>query len=289
MKSKTKKQLLTKLAAHLKWFKPNLENHFVCPTCLDQIPINRLDKISVAHIIPKSTGGDLTTFICKKCNSIFGHKQDRWFGDVLDIMNSNSPEPYVSKAKGVQFEMSGVKVNGDLRYNNDNGGFELLIDVSRNNPDTVKVDIKNGKPEYSGKLMDAIHQRNNSKSIRRFIDLNYNEKPIKPTPIGHISMKFPFLSKENSIDAGFLTAAYLMWFRLFGYSWVFQKNLDIVRKQIHNPEDKIIPFNYCIKHKFESVPLWCGFIPIGDAMVPAMGISNGIVILPQRNIKNFYR
>jgi hypothetical protein len=39
---------------------------------------------------------------------------------------------------------------------------------------------------------------------------------------------------------GDLKAAYLLGFAAFGYRWAFNHRLDLVRKQILNPDDKII-------------------------------------------------
>ena len=266
MKTKAKKRILKMFAKHLKYFKPNLQNHFVCPTCLAEIPISDIGNISVAHIVPKSAGGKLTTFVCKQCNDIFGRKQDLWFGDALNVINSPYPNAISTKIRKGHFEVCGVKVNGDWKMA-DNGGLVFDINYTKNDPSIVRPEVIGGEKGYTGKLMEALNEEGNQKNLQ---------------------IPLPILGKENYINTGFLTAAYLLWFRAFGYSWVFQNNLDIVRKQIANPDDKIISFGYCIKTKKLNMNLWYGLIPMGDAAVPAMGLSHAFVLLPQRNIPKFY-
>jgi hypothetical protein len=68
------------------FFFPSTKNHFMCPTCLDKIPLTQKDLISEAHIIPESAGGKPETFLCrKKCNSFFGTNQDKWFGEIIRL------------------------------------------------------------------------------------------------------------------------------------------------------------------------------------------------------------
>jgi hypothetical protein len=266
MKTKIKKKLLANLASHLKYFKPHLHDHFVCPTCLAEIPTKNIEKISVAHIIPKSADGNLTTFICKRCNDTFGHKQDRWLGDVLKVLNSPYPSALAANKRSRQINICGLKVNSNWRIT-ETGGLELLIDYRQNDPAIIRPETRDGKTAFSGKLIETL-----GKNKQHF----------------NIQIPLPILGKNNFINVGFLTAAYLLWFRSFGYSWVFQKNLDIVRKQIQTPEEKVINFNYCILHKEINMNLWYGLIPAEDLMIPAMGLSHAFVILPQRDIPDFY-
>jgi hypothetical protein len=85
MKKKLKTKLLKRYADNLKCFYPDLNDYFICPTCFSKIPIKETGSISEAHIIPKAAGGSFKTFLCCKCNSLFGSHQDKWFGEFIKI------------------------------------------------------------------------------------------------------------------------------------------------------------------------------------------------------------
>lgn len=90
MKKVTKKKILEMLSENLQVFYPSLKNHFMCPTCLRKIPLNEKHNISEAHIIPNSAGGKLKTYLCRDCNSMFGTKQDKWFGELIRIADDEN-------------------------------------------------------------------------------------------------------------------------------------------------------------------------------------------------------
>ena len=54
-----------------------------------------------------------------------------------------------------------------------------------------------------------------------------------------LKVPFPIMKESHQIDVGFLTAGYLMFFAMFGYSWVLQAHLDPVRKQILHPREEV--------------------------------------------------
>jgi hypothetical protein len=56
-----------------------------------------------------------------------------------------------------------------------------------------------------------------------------------------VSVPIPVLDQEELIQIGFLTAAYLLWFRELGYSWALQRHLEPIREQIRNPTRQVLP------------------------------------------------
>ena len=254
MKSKVKKQILKMLSQNLSLFRPELTDSFLCPTCMKTFSINDLGKISEAHIVPKAAGGQLKTFICKDCNSKFGSKQDKWFGDIINIANSPNASILSTAIKEKYFEIDGIRYNGSWKQESE-GKYTFTIHLNRNPPDTKK-------------LLD--------------------ERFLKKPPKMRLSIPLPILKNQRLIDIGYLTAAYLMWFGLMGYSWALQDHLGFVRRQILNPDKEIITSKFLLTVKSANWEPWIGLITILGETYPAFGLKKHMVILPPRDRPNIY-
>ncbi len=112
MTKNNKREILGMLSDNLAHFHPDIKNHFMCPTCLKKIPIAEVDSISEAHIIPKAAGGTFKTLLCRKCNSVFGSKQDKWFGELVRLSQSEKSSIMETRIKERYFEINGLKING---------------------------------------------------------------------------------------------------------------------------------------------------------------------------------
>ena len=202
-------------------------------------------EITEEHIIPASGGGKITTFLCKKCNSSFGHKQMRWLSDWIEINESKAPFFADPKKQGAQLTANGRKLNGTLKIAND-GAVEFYTDKKRSNPN----------------------------------DFNAHWNEPKPSEIT-ITSEMPTLANENSLNAGFLTAAYGLWFKNFGYSFVLQSALNIVRQQLLNPDSDIMNWSYLIETPEREIANPCiGLMRFGDDHFPIALIYDHLVILP---------
>ena len=201
----SKDELLKRLARGVNSFFPELTNHFICPTCLERIELPSDGKITVAHIIPQAAHGRLKTFLCKSCNSAFGSRQDKWFGETVRLKRSG--QLLSTKFQDKHYEIDGVRVNGSWKQT-ETGGFEFFIYKNLNPPEVVRA------------LGDKFRRQ--------------------PHRIG-LKFGLPVMANQELADVGFLTAAYLMWFAVAGYSWAFQRHLDLVRQQIRNATDRILP------------------------------------------------
>lgn len=60
MSKVSKTSVLKMLSANLKVFFSELQEHFLCPTCLTKIPLKDKERISEAHIIPKEWSSEST-------------------------------------------------------------------------------------------------------------------------------------------------------------------------------------------------------------------------------------
>ena len=91
----------------------------------------------------------------------------------------------------------------------------------------------------------------------------------------------PLFSNEESLRVGFLTAAYGLWFKNFGYSFVLQSAMNIVRQQILSPQIELMPWNYLIEVPTRGVNnLGIGIMRFGLDYFPIALVYDHLVILP---------
>lgn len=246
--ARSKKEIIKILSTNLVYFFPHHNNHFMCPTCLKPIPVDKQELISEAHITPKSAGGGIKTYLCCKCNSVFGSKQDKWFGELIRLHQDEKAGMLSTRIKEKHFIIDGIRINGRMEED-ENGNINLYTYSNRNSPATIK----------------ALYDRDKASPHKMVVEFS-----------------LPIMKNEKMISVGFLTAGYLMWFRALGYSWVLQQHLDPIREQILNPDNTILEENYVAHCKGMNWEPWIGFLPINNEFAPVFGISDQLVIYPPR-------
>jgi hypothetical protein len=239
---------LLELSQELARFSYELRGKFRCPTCLRDFTCNSPSTedglITEEHIIPKSAGGTLSTFLCKGCNSSFGAKQTRWLGDWINHNKGKAPFPINPKKQKARATANGLTVNGSLRLAED-GAIEFISDRTRSDP----------------KQYDQLW-------ASRFPEIS-------------VSFSAPVFRNESALRVGYLTAAYILWFKHFGYSWILQRTLDPVRAQILHPEQDIIRWNYLIEADSREIKSpSVGLIKFRDQIFPFAHIYDHLVLLP---------
>ena len=208
MKGKSTKEtrysLVEELNRNLLSFGNCFGNCVICPTCLNKFALDTdQDKFTAGHILPEASGGDEWTFLCKSCNSTFGTKQDKWFGEYLNILANPSATLLDAKSMSKYISIDGQAVNSKL--------------LTGTTDSCIHVEI-------------PLHQ--NPKGLENTLEDN------KKNGFCEFSFSPEILRRENEIKVGYITAAYLFWFNYMGYSWVFQSSLDCVREQIMNCNSK---------------------------------------------------
>lgn len=250
-----KTRILKMLAESLRVFKPEYSDHFLCPTCLDVIPLSRKDEITAAHIIPKAAKGKLKTYLCDKCNHSFGTNQDKWFGEFLKTVDTGILRYIPTNIKEGIFWVDDIKVNGAWQKDKD-GALVFYIRTDRNSPTTNKVIAEKFK--------------------------------IRP-PSLRIRIPVPLRQHRRMIDVGFLTAGYLMWFVALGYSWVLQEHLNPIREQIREPDNDILRSQfiaYCEGVRWPEP--WIGLITVNGEILLTMGLENCLVLFPPADRPDIY-
>ena len=136
MKQERKAQLLSKLSRSFSAFYPALANRFACPTCLRNFPTSAIASASEAHIVPQSAGGKASTILCRDCNSRFGSRQDKWFGEHLHLRANKRPLLATRHQSG-RIRIGGVKVGGRIVVDSD-GTTNILMHTERTAPDALQ-------------------------------------------------------------------------------------------------------------------------------------------------------
>lgn len=152
------------------------------------------DCYTAGHIIPEAAGGKEWTILCRVCNSRFGERQDNWFGEYLCVLQNTEGSFFHAKSKSKYITVNGVTVSGRVSVSEEDGAIEIFTPIYRNPP---------------GKVESIPH-------------VEKLEVQFTPEITKHI----------NEVQVGYITAAYLTWFNLVGYSWAMQSSLEPVRKQI---------------------------------------------------------
>lgn len=235
---------LLEISQELTRFKLELRGLFRCPACLFDYPISSRE-ITEEHIIPDAVGGRITTFLCRTCNSTFGHRQTRWLSDWIALSGSNTPFHADPKKQRAKLIADGRTLNGAAKIGPD-GAIEFYADRSRTNP----------------------------------ADFDAHWSGPKPSKIS-LTTEMPVFRNENALQVGFLTAAYGLWFKNFGYSFVLQSSLNIVRQQIRNPEQDVMQWSYLIETPAREIENPCiGLMRFGADYFPIALIFDHLVILP---------
>ncbi len=237
-----KREALNNLSTSLEAFGPGYHGKFLCPTCLSIIDLANFSAITRAHILPHAGGGSMTTWLCSDCNSRFGTSQDKWLAEYMRFIEGRS---FFSDGvtKG-SITIEDISLNGVVRQTAQ--GLDIMIHTGRNSP----------------AHLSALRDEFNQPKVKRAA-----------------SIKVPLLSKSSDIDAGFVTAAYLYGFRIFGYSWVLQQHFGKVRKVIMERSGiREAPLHVSrIDNNTDPRPLWFGFSLIGGEYIPCFKLLNSMV------------
>lgn len=240
--NESRSKLVNDLSEHLLSFGSIYEGKVVCPTCLNKFNLkDEQDKFSAAHILPEAAGGQEWTFLCRSCNSRFGEKQDKWFGEYLHILSNPKATLLDAKTKSRYISVNGEKVSGNISVKN-NDSIEVILPTNRNPPGKIK------SIQYGEKL----------------------EISFKPMLIDH----------ENEIKIGYITAAYLIWFHEIGYNWVFQSSLDIVRKQILECDSSLNGAKLIDLNLDKSPVVGIGVVFQSGTLYPCCVVVDKLVIFP---------
>lgn len=190
---------------------PSAPEAYPCPLCARGFSREALEDgtLTVEHAPPEALGGRPICLTCRDCNSTAGHTVDahmRRRETSFDFVAGTMDKPHPAR-----FQVGATSVNVDYYYGP--AGIMVIGDPKRNHP------------EIQARFQAEFEDRARSGHIS---DLSFTVTPLK---IGH---------KAQLDLVGWLRSAYLLAFAALGYRYIFQRRLEVVRRQLQAPEETLI-------------------------------------------------
>jgi len=201
---------------------------YICPLCCRGFMVDDLNQslenpLTVEDVPPKALKGKPITITCKECNSSAGILLDSELKGLIDHLNFQKPN---TKAN-MEIEIKGVILNATMTFD-ENGKSNMVINQEHNDPQKWE---KLALGLIEGEVVD---ESKNTITIKGDESNEFNFK-----------VKAKKTHKKKSL-LSILRAGYLYAYTKFGAEFLaLNPNLSIIRKQIDNPNDEIIP-NYGI-------------------------------------------
>jgi len=256
----TRHKLFKKSVKSLQSISDLQEEYYVCPLCLRGFKEEAIksDILTFEHVPQKSIGGKKLLLTCDKCNSEAGYKFES------DLHKRERVKSFVHALVGkeefegrIKLTLGGVKTNTKIKIKDGSVRFEIPEMI--NNPKKREQQFN-----HLQKLVDE-----------QITDYKFNVEAVD---------RF----SKNKVKVSYLKSAYLAAFAALGYGYILRKELDIVRKQIQNPQKDIIPqiFLETNKKHTEEQTIIDVSSPIKSILVH---INRTVVLLPPvENGKNSY-
>ena len=183
------------------------KDNYACPICLSKY--DKIDgdvPLTLEDAPQKSLGGSTNTLTCKKCNNEAGFKIDHHLVSRLNELDNAKFLPNTE-----------VKVKANIDGNNVNA----TLKIDQNGIMTIFHSTRNNNPIILGEVMPKLKKD-------KIIDFSFIRKNIIP----------------DNLDYAVLKSAYIILFQYTGYKIILTPDYDIIRKQILEPQNRLIPQNF---------------------------------------------
>jgi hypothetical protein len=237
-----------------------------CPLCMKFFERSALNQqlknaLTLEHVPPEKLGGKPKILLCKICNSGTGHDVDVNLMDYLKVAPFNNRE-----------NQSTVTLQNTI--------------------------LKAGEFEVKGKFTFK-RETENSFSYVLHADDDYRkgrQKVIESASEMQIIYKPHETPSRQLVHIALLKIAYLLSFAKFGHSFSANPNYDLIRKQILNPNDNVLPTRGVLETK--TIPRHTGFhiveqpieirgmLVVFDMEYNGKVIRNGVLLNPP-GVKDF--
>lgn len=189
---------------------------YCCPICCNIFTRADLEngKLTLEHVPPKSQGGKGIALTCSSCNNTSGYSIDAEVANREEVLKASA----LLTQKG--------SYDGDIA---------LTFGDGDSKPLNFRLNVENGHVNF------YLQQKHNHPNAQDLV-LNFFEGHNKQLQGVTSSIKFSTRRryKARLANIGYLKSAFLVCFAAFGYTYAFDKNLEIVRRQIINPTDDIL-------------------------------------------------
>lgn len=191
-KIKKKERLFSVYSKNLSFYKPEFTDHFLCPVCMSLFSRDDLKDITLAHIIPKSMGGKLTTLACSECDTRIGGDYDRHRSQEIKVLRQIKEKGLYCKLN-YGSEKYGIIFEGHL---SNNGHLDMHIRSPENVPSNIWT-----------KRMDGLSDAKNE----------------------HFQINIDLFSPEKR-NISYIYSSFLLMFSKLGYEYIFSPNVDSIRQ-----------------------------------------------------------
>ncbi len=171
---------------------PDVEDGFACFICRTGFLRNELDKLSLAHIIPKAIGGKTKTLLCKKCNHTIGYWYD---SEAVKEVHTRRFPLGTEKEMKAKLQIQDTQIPTKACHNQN--GFNINI------------------------------QQNSPERLKHFKEIWTDQQVAGST----IKLEFePINGKWR--DFAYICSSMLAMFRTFGYEYVFHRCARSIREYL---------------------------------------------------------
>lgn len=191
---------------------------YACPLCRSVFPKGALDtgSLTLEHVPPDSIDGRGIVLTCHQCNSKAGHTIEAQLHRRRELI------------KFVQ------ALTGEGNYS---GRIQLTMSETETNVD-AEIEDRQLRMVVPDEINDPEHREGQFEKLDQMVE--------NDTWDGYKFNVSPAIRYNPRVaDLSYLKSGYLAAFASLGYLYVMQKSLEVVREQISNPEDQLIP-NYMI-------------------------------------------
>ncbi|MGI5284882.1 hypothetical protein ACQEVF_16295 [Nonomuraea polychroma] len=190
---------------------PADKDFYACPCCLLAYPREAVTAglLTIEDVPPKSVGGRPMLLTCKRCNNTAGSDFDSHAATKADADDfvrgrvTGRPLPMTSY-------VDGIPLRGTAEWTD--SGVQLF-----------------GIPKQNDRKVQAAH----------FEALDAYVESGNPRPNHSFTVNTRF--DEARVRISWIRAAYLAAFAALGWSYIFRGIMDPYRKQLQQPESKILP------------------------------------------------
>lgn len=203
--AKIRSKLFPIYSKNLSFYRPELAGKFLCPVCLNDFSDSL--RLALAHVIPESIGGKITTLVCSKCDSIVGHKYDKHLAREKEYFD-------------------------DLK---DPTSTYFLFQPTRNKGIKVVADFS-GMHEPNPHMDFSVPSKTPLDTWRKYFSENGPGN----------TLEFSLESASQAIDLrkrnlSIIYASFLMMFYQFGYEYILSEGGNYIRQAII---DESLPINF---------------------------------------------
>lgn len=203
-KAKTRKKLFSIYSKNLSFYRPNLQDKFLCPVCQDIFSQEDLQPeklvIALAHVVPESIGGKLLTLVCGRCDNTEGHEHD---------IHLATEKKFFDEKKQNKTEIYGFFKPEECR------GINIMIDFAGMREPHPHMSIFNPPGIPLAVWRSYVQQLDHTPGEHKF----------------SLEFKGPALDLEKR-NRSLIYAAFLMMFYQFGYEYVLSENGNYLRQVI---------------------------------------------------------